>query len=85
MRRSDPERRFWLDDPRHVTLIYRWLIGVCVALVGLGVFTIREAHFPWERWIGFYAFYGFVCCVSLVLIAKLLRRVLKRPEDYYDG
>jgi hypothetical protein len=27
--------------------------------------------------------YGFVGCVLLVLIAKLLRRLVKRPENYY--
>jgi hypothetical protein len=33
---------------------------------------------------GFYAAYGFFACVVLVLMAKVLRLVLKRPEDYYD-
>ena len=33
---------------------------------------------------GFYAFFGFIACVALVLIAKQLRRVLLRREDYYD-
>jgi hypothetical protein len=33
---------------------------------------------------GFYAFYGFVACVLLVLIAKQMRKVLMRKEDYYD-
>ena len=33
---------------------------------------------------GFYGIFGFVACVALVLIAKQLRRVLMRPEDYYD-
>ena len=28
--------------------------------------------------------YGFVACVALVLAAKLLRRGVMRPEDYYD-
>jgi hypothetical protein len=28
--------------------------------------------------------YGFVACVLLVLTAKALRRLLKRPEDYYE-
>ena len=33
----------------------------------------------------FYAVYGFVACVLLVLVAKyILRPLVKRGEDYYD-
>jgi hypothetical protein len=39
--------------------------------------------FCW-RLFGFYGFYGFIGCVGLVLGAKALRKVLFRPEDYYD-
>jgi hypothetical protein len=79
---NEPPR--WLDDPAHVTLIYRILIVTCIALVGLGVPVAIHGHFRWETWIGFYGLYGFVSCVTLVLVAKVLRRILKRPEDYYD-
>jgi hypothetical protein len=44
----------------------------------------RHSLHPWQSWRGFYAVYGFVGCVLLVLIAKLLRKWVKRPEDYYD-
>ncbi len=32
----------------------------------------------------FYAFYGFVSCVMLIFIAKLLRKFIIRDENYYD-
>jgi hypothetical protein len=32
-----------------------------------------------------YAIYGFVACVILVLIGRVLRRLVIRPEDYYRG
>ena len=45
----------------------------------------EAAHLPWEEWPGFYAMYGFVACVLLVLIAKyILRPLVKRHENYYD-
>ena len=78
------ERPRWLDDPAHVTLIYRVLIGSCLALVGIGFLVAAEGHFWWEQSAGFYAIYGFVSCVSLVLLARGLRRLVKRSEDYYD-
>jgi hypothetical protein len=41
--------------------------------------------FAWERATGFYAAYGFVACVLLVLVAKhVLRPFAKRDEDYYE-
>lgn len=32
-----------------------------------------------------YAIYGFVACVILVLIGRVLRRLIIRPENYYRG
>jgi hypothetical protein len=40
--------------------------------------------FPVEDLFAWYALYGFVACVSLVLLAKVLRVLIHRPEDYYD-
>ena len=40
---------------------------------------VHEHHgFSFERWPGFYALYGFVACVALVLAAKELRKLLMR-------
>ena len=39
---------------------------------------------PFEGLWGFYAIYGFVACVILVLLAKEMRKLLMRDEDYYD-
>ena len=44
----------------------------------------RHTYLNWEKLPAFYAFYGFVACVLLVLIAKEMRKVLMRKEDYYD-
>jgi hypothetical protein len=81
--RSD-DRRYWLDDPGNVTKLYRglWILGIL--LVALDVVLHRHDDLGFAESYGFYAFYGFVACVSLVLAAKLLRRLVKRPEDYYE-
>ena len=39
--------------------------------------------YAWENFVGFFAFYGFLACVVLVLIAKQIRKVVMRAEDYY--
>ncbi|MBH53288.1 MAG: hypothetical protein CMI18_02955 [Opitutaceae bacterium] len=48
-------------------------------------FFDKHAYFEWENWPGFYAVYGFVACVLLVLVSKyILRPLVMRDEDYYD-
>ena len=57
---------------------------VCCAILPIIDFLYhRHSLHPWESWPGFYAVYGFVGCVLLVLIAQLLRWLVKRPENYY--
>ncbi len=78
------DKRYWLDRPENVTRLYRglWIVGVGLALLDFVVHRHAEAGF--DGWLFFYAVYGFVACVALVLAAKVLRRVVMRPEDYYD-
>lgn len=79
----DP-RKYWLDQPANVTKLYRGLWAVGIALVLLDLVIHRHAEAGFDAWFGFYGLYGFVACVALVLAAKLLRRAVMRPEDYYD-
>ena len=44
----------------------------------------KHGNFSYEHWFGFHAFAGFAAYTFIVQSAKLLRRWLRRPEDYYD-
>lgn len=63
---------------------HAWL-ALCLAVAAIDLVFHRHVAHPWEAWPGFYSLYGFVACVLLVLVARALRRVLLRPEDYYDA
>lgn len=79
------DRKYWLDDPGNVTKLYRglWIVGF--ALAALDFVVHRHDDFGFAETWGYYALYGFVACVALVLAAKEgLRRLVKRPEDYYE-
>jgi len=78
------EKKYWLDDPRNVDKIFRGLCWICAVTVLLGVVDYKSFHHPWEAWTGFFGVYGFVSCVGLVWLAKQLRKLVKRKEDYYD-
>lgn len=77
------EKTYWLDDRRNVDRLIYTLLLVGALLFGADFYYHKHVYFPIENRFGFYAWYGFICCVSLVLIAKQLRKVLRRNEDYY--
>ncbi len=94
MSAPDEKRKHVFDDPRNVRLVLRILFAACAVVLALDIVSLgmqlldagelRHADHPWERWLGFHPIYGFVACVALVLIAKQLRKILMRDEDFYD-
>ena len=88
----EPENKTHVfDDPGNVKRLIGSFFAVCAVLIALDLVFHREGHlsfasdsFPVEGWFGFYATYGFVACVLLVLIAKVIRKLLMRGEDYYE-
>lgn len=81
---DDPEKHIW-DDPRNVKRFLWVIYAICAGLVIADFIVHRHLVHPWEGLPGFYAIYGWVACVTLVLVAKQLRKILIRAEDYYDG
>ncbi len=79
------ERKHLFDKPRNVRLFFRLLYVACAVLLLLDVVVHRHVTHPWDRLWGFYPIYGFIGVSFLVLAAKQLRKVVKRPEDYYDA
>ena len=78
------ERRYWLDEPRNVARLFWCLCAACGLLFIADAFYEKHPHFEAEGWFGFYGIFGFLACISLVVIAKILRRLVERPENYYD-
>ena len=78
------EKQYLLDKPRNVQRILWLLYAACALVLALDLVAHRHAEHPWEGVIGFYPAYGFVGCVILVLAAKWMRRLIIRPEDYYQ-
>jgi hypothetical protein len=78
------EKTYWLDDPKNIDRLIHGFYLFCGLLLAIDVFVPKHGPFAIEHVVGFYGVFGFLACVALVLIAKQLRRVLMRPEDYYD-
>tara|TARA_R110002094_G_scaffold2147_17_gene9053 strand:+ start:2289 stop:2603 length:315 start_codon:yes stop_codon:yes gene_type:complete len=77
------ERQHWLV--RATTIRQLWF-GFWVVL-GLsllaGLWVHQHLLMGIEDYFGFFGGYGFLACLVMVGLAKLLGRLLKRPDDYY--
>lgn len=78
------EKTYLFDNPGNVTRLLRGFYIICGILFVADFIVHRHTVHPWEGFPGFFAIYGFVACVVLVVIAKEMRKVLMRKEDYYD-
>jgi hypothetical protein len=82
MKQSNQKQHLF-DKPRNVSRLLTVLYIICALLFILDFILHRHVTHRWDELTGFYAIFGFVACVALVLIAKQLRKILKRKEDYY--
>ncbi len=90
----------WLDEPANVKRLIRWFYWLCgiVVLADL-VFSLgwhkhaalgEDASLHTiETLPAFYGIYGFVACVGLVFVSKIMRswngkKILMREENYWE-
>ncbi len=80
-----------LKDPTRFRRIKRWFY-IGVAVVALSeivlplVFPGDHSHFWFESFPAWGSLYGFLSCVVIIVVSKLLGKVwLMRREDYYDS
>ena len=71
------------DNPKNVRRLQMGFFAALVLVVTAEAFVDMHGAFEIEHFYGFYAVYGFISYVSLIMIAKLLRKILMRREDYY--
>jgi len=87
------------DNPANVKRLLYVFYGILVLLIVLdlllgghaegghavGGHAVGDEHgFPCENMPAFFAVYGFVSYVTLIFVAKGLRLLIKRDEDYYE-
>ncbi len=76
-------RTYFFDQAQNVRKFIYGLYIICIALILIELIYHRHTIHAWENGFAFYALYGFISCVGLVLSAKVLRINVKRSEDYY--
>jgi len=98
--KNDGQDKNWLDEPANVKSLIRWFYWLC----GLVILADLVFSFGWHKHAAFgegeslhgvetlpafYGIYGFIACVGLVYLSKLMRswngkNILMRDEDYWD-
>jgi hypothetical protein len=73
----------WLVRPDTIRKLWIGFIVVLALTVLADAFVSHDAHLGIDGSFGFAAWYGFLACTALILIAKLIGVFLKRPDDYY--
>ena len=72
------------DNPKNIRRLLRGFFLALVLVLVAESFVDMHGEFFVEHFYGFYAVYGFISYVSLIVLAKFLRKILMRKEDYYD-
>lgn len=79
------EKQHLFDKPGRVKRLLGIFYLSLVLLVVADLFIQKHPDFAWETFPSFYAAFGFVSCVLLVLAAKyILRPLVRRREGYYE-
>ncbi len=76
----------FFDRPKNIKIL-KILSYACLALTVAADFFIprKHTHFPWDHIPGFYALFGLIACVLIIVLAKTLGyKWLMKKEDYYD-
>ena len=83
--KPEGEKERFLDRQENVDRLL-WgftILGVITLLVDF--FFHRHTYHSWEHLWGFYGIFGALSIVVLVQLAKVLRKLVMRDEDYYES
>ena len=74
----------WLVRPETIRKL-RIGFAILLALLAAADFLVHKHDYVGpDGWFGFYWVYGFGACVAMVVFAKVLGVLIKRPDGYYD-
>jgi len=77
-------KQHWLVRPGTIRLLWAIFLFVLALTILASLFTEVHSWFRIDGSFAFYAWYGFLTCIGMVIVAKLLGRFLHRKDSYYD-
>lgn len=80
---ASDDRGHWLTRPATVRVLWGVFALVLSTTVAIQRFVPVKATFGLDGTFAFAAWFGFAACLLMVLLARVLGWLVKRPEDYY--
>jgi len=79
------EKKYFFDNPKNIKAFF-WVFYIVIGLSIIAeLFIHKHTFFQWEEYPFFYASFGFVAFIFMILVAKyILRPIVKRKENYYE-
>ena len=75
----------WLTRASTIKRLWIVLFIVLAATVLMDLVIEHRPYFSLEGAFGFGAWFGFASCIAMIVFAKSLGAILKRPDTYYDS
>lgn len=74
----------WLTRRTSIKRLWILFIVMLAGTVLAEIWIPNKPHFEIEGLFAFNALYGFLACGAMILVAKALGLLIKRPDTYYD-
>jgi len=85
MDKKPDHEKHWLVRRSSIRILWVIFAVVLAATVAGGFFAHPHIYFGVDGTPAFYAWFGLLSCACMVVFAKVLGILIKRPDDYYDG
>lgn len=83
MKDTEPSRS--PQGNRYARAVFWAMLIACVLLLAVDPLVHKHGEFAFEEWFGFHALFGLAAGALVVVLARLLRVAVERPEDFHDG
>jgi len=81
---EDEVNEHWLVRRSTIRLLWILFLALLALTLLLQWFLPVEGHFGIDSSLGFNGWYGFAACAAMIVFAKALGWLLKRPDTYYE-
>ena len=78
-------RKHWLTRPNTIRKLWFLMFAILLFSIVIQLFFPVYGHFKVEKSFGFAAWFGFITCILMIVIAKVLGFLIKRPDNYYES
>lgn len=66
-------------------IFYTLLVLINIMPYLYAFYNFDKVHFGIDNIIGFYPIFGFIACLLLIILSKILSIILKKEDTYYDN